>query len=242
MARATREQTEMLKDLSSRIWGSTSRWQKMISHPQFQVADGTKTVVHKNYFTRKSGAVVTATTALNLGLVSRADMGIETESVQTKYRQPNLEELYYMMEKTLDQKRLMTIISLKDQDLRTSPFVFHVVCGTMDYPWNGMQLDQLNTEAYKAELDELVAKLPDAPKEAFMSFLMEPVETIPKGMFDAIDFAKDCLELLDLIETKGQAEVDDSYRYFMAKVDSGLIREDDMEVPGFAAGTTDEKD
>ena len=171
-----RQQREILKGLSLRLWGISSKWEK--------IADRNNIVDHykddpsaRRYVqsqsphgdTKKKGPVVRETTALNLGLVKELSSDVVKTPV---HRKMNFGELFNYLIMLWDSKIIGHLKATRPADL-IPVFVCRLVGNELNYSFDLMHPDYENEEALN-DFCALIEKLPDNLQEPIVDSTLDP--------------------------------------------------------------------
>lgn len=217
-----RGQREELNALSSKLFGATSRWQKMLKNKSYWVPTGeTDKVEHKNYLRGKGGTLTSVRTAERKGLLKEGEHPETYETERQILREPNFDELRQTLEYMLDSKMIGVLMSKSEPEDVRFVYAYRFVKDELRYSF-GLQktvkVDKEDSqdpveaqkamiaaqEEYEKDLNSLLdtigdEKIVDRIKDA----VVEPKEFAKIGGFEAADFVADvvfCMKNAEIAE------------------------------------------
>jgi hypothetical protein len=189
----SREERNSLDSLSLELYGSSSRWQKLLKDPQFRVTTG----VHHDenarqyvQFSRKRGDNRPGTTmrkekALELGLIKEDPAKGEKGCSIPITREPTYEELLEAMRQNLD-ATLLSVMSPNDLRL---VLAYRYVNGSLN---RRIALAKSpGDEKYNKDLNVLLASISEEPREELKKMIVNAPKDSPIAPLDAMEFVTD---------------------------------------------------
>lgn len=199
----TRAQREELNALCLKIFGSSGTWQKILKRKvsDYQIPCGQKKDPSGQVYFKinKEGTAVTETTARNLGVLPEDYNPTDhaNRSV-TVYRDPDFEELKWMLNRNWDQQ-LLGVLMNQDIQVFEALFALRLVQERLQYPLLLRKADK--TEEYSTECDNLLAALPEELSNLLKEVIVDSDEYNSQQVFmDAKKFLELCVMFRGLDE------------------------------------------
>lgn len=216
----TREQRNILNALSGKLYGATSRWQKMLKNKSYWIPTGeTEKVENTNYFIkgRKGRTLMRVNTAVGQGLLKQEE-GKEHpdkfETVRQVLRAPTYEELRETLEHMVDSKAVSLLMSRGSPEDVRFVYAYRLAKGDLRYSFGLQKTLNVPEEVkndpekvqtamvdaqveYDKELDELLKMIDDEKLTERIKDAVVDAKTFAKmGGFEALDFAADVVFVL----------------------------------------------
>lgn len=185
----SRKQRDGLNSISCMVFGTTSKWQKLMNDRRFQIAydDREEDVVP---YVKLGKTIYRYENALAKGLIKPVK-DVPKTMKRTLYRNPTPTEMLFMLEKVADENRRLAVINNPklSQKEKMLPFVFNFVNYSVEYPWDKVSLTLEDSD--KPEFEKLMSELPDQDIEEPLRLLMDN-----KGQdveFPVVEFLKEVI-------------------------------------------------
>lgn len=188
----TAQQRTALNQLSKTLYGSESKWMKLLAQGQFNIPTGTReqeedveTVQLPGKGGRK-GTILKVATALAKGLINKDTVPAKRTRTITEFRAPTFEDMVKAFTTMIDAQK---VSRLQDNDL-IQVLAVRYVDKTLTFP---LSLDVKDGPEYAKLFEELMALVP-ADRLEEIKALIPTVESPAKGLpVDAFTFVTDFL-------------------------------------------------
>ena len=188
----TKDQRTALNQLSKTLYGSESKWLKLLEQGQFNIPTGTREeeeavdTVQLPGKGGKKGTILKVATALVKGLINGDTVPKTRKRTVTEFRAPTFEDMVKAFSTMIDAQK---VSRLKDNDL-IQVLAVRYVDKTLTFP---LSLDVKDGPEYSKLFEDLLALVP-ADRLTEIKALVPTAESPAKGLpVDAFTFVTDFL-------------------------------------------------
>jgi len=195
----TLEQRVELKSISALLFGSSSKWQKLLKDPNYQIITNVNTLPNAQQYVRLKTGTYRKDKAVKLGLIKEGDAKKVPLVTKVESRLPTFDEFKKSLQSILDSK-LMTVLPIED---RCQLMAWRCVRGYNIYPTAyPIGLVREKDEQYNNNMASLLKTLGEDDRELVEGLIDDNTEQ-QKLFFDANTF------IGDFIFARSHGEVSD---------------------------------
>lgn len=216
----SKQERAELNKLSKELFGTESRWRKMLDDPKYRIVVDTVETDEKQYvqFMRKKGdnrpgTVVGMDKALERGMVQLKEGENRPKSKRSITREPTFMEMKIAFEQNLD----MMLLSYMEKDEQAEVFAKRMLDGNLVYKFYLVKDEKTQQE----DVDSLLAMVPDDLREKIVAAIVSYEKVNDKDVyFDVlhflgnITFAKNNKEAADAEYEKIMSDARANKEYF----------------------------
>lgn len=186
-----RKQRDELNNLSLELFGSSSRWQKMVNNGSFRITvdrkelDGAKNYVQfqRGVHDKRPGTVMTLDKARNRGVEQE-----NTKVYKNVTRLPTFEEVKAGLQKSLE----MSLMSRMTAEELSAVLAYDLVLERLEYRF------QLNTkDAKPEEIEQLIGKCPEKVQDVLKNSIKTADNDVSGIPLDTVTFLSDVIFALN---------------------------------------------